>query len=346
MDKKGAIPGPGAAEETLFSRVVKVADVALKLTPAVATGLAAWIAYEYQARSAGMNLLNQREQAETQLRASMFNNLIGPIAGPIKDRPIGADQQRVLVELLMLNFHEHVELKPLLLSADKRLATELKPEEAADAARHSLRSAVRRVLDRQLAVLQKDCATAWAAVSSNALDQTRNCWEQPDTVSFCESVPATAAARQPELTVGGTPCLVIAPTSGHTAAVNSPDGKYRLSIAIESADWKEQTFKVNVLWARNSIPVNATPFELTRYDLPFTENTILDRDHRFALVVKDVNKNAECTTPAAGAGPKDLKCRILNLWVVWFPPRYILAHERPVNFQEIRRILELDAAPR
>lgn len=346
MDKRKGEGTSGAEGESLFARIIKIADVALKLTPAVATGLAAWIAYDYQARSAGVSLLNQREQAETQLRASMFNNLIAPIAGPIKDHPIGADQQRVLVELLVLNFHEHVEFKPLLLNADRRLATEIRPVEQADAARRSLRSAVRRVLDRQLAVLQRDCVSAWAAMSGAG--SGRGCREQPDILTFCE--PASGAARpdQAELTVGGERCLLISRTGLQTASVDAPDRRYQLSVTVESADWREQTFNVNVLWSKDYVPVNAVPFQLTRYDLPFTDNTILDPDHRFALVVKDFRRDADCAsaTAAAGNAPENLKCHVLNLWVVWFPPRYILPHERPVNFEEIRRVLELDTTPR
>ena len=347
MDKRKAEGTSGSEGESLFARVIKIADVALKLTPAVATGLAAWIAYDYQARSAGVSLLNQREQAETQLRASMFNNLIAPIAGPVKDQRIGADEQRVLVELLVLNFHEHVEFKPLLLNADRRIASEIKPAEAADAARRSLRSAVRRVLDRQLAVLQKDCVTAWAGASDAAARRPQGCREQPDILTFCEPVAGAAGSDRATLNVGGTPCMRISRTGGQTASVDAPDGRYQLSVAVESADWHEQTFDVSVLWSRDYVPVNAVPFQLTRYDLPFTDNTILDPDHRFALVVKDFRRDADCASaPAvAGGAPDSLKCHVLNLWVVWFPPRYILPYERPVNFQEIRRILELDTVP-
>jgi hypothetical protein len=352
MDKKKEAAGNTSAEESRFTKLVKIADMALKLTPALATGLAAWIAYDFQARSAGVSLLNQREQAETQLRASMFDNLISPIAGPIKDKPLSADQERVLVELLTLNFHEHVEFKPLLLHVDKRLALESKTPTQAEDARRSLRSVVRRVLDRQLAVLQKDCVAAWGAVQTSAnagsgasADTSNLCREEPMEILYCDSIPTSAASKMSELMVGGASCLVISADNDKTREAVSPDGKYTLSIAVGKADWNAQSFGVNTLWAKASQPVNAITFDLTRYDLPFTDNTILDRDHRFALVVKDVEQNTECTTlPSEGNQP--LKCKVLHIWVVWFPPRYILPYERPINFQEIRKILDLDSAPR
>ena len=89
----------------------------------------------------------------------MFHDLIGPIVGSEKSSGnISLDRQRLLVELLALNFHEHFELKPVMVHVDERLAHEEIPgmdQSQRENARGSLRSVARRVLQSQLAMLTK-----------------------------------------------------------------------------------------------------------------------------------------------------------------------------------------------
>src|SRR5436853_7768041 len=101
--------------------VLDIFDVLAKLTAAGALIFGAYISNTYQSKLTGTTILSQREQSETQLRASMFTSLIAPIMGPQKGDTIPADREQLLVELLVLNFHEHFELKPLLMHADDRL---------------------------------------------------------------------------------------------------------------------------------------------------------------------------------------------------------------------------------
>src|SRR6187402_2559282 len=98
-------------------------DVLMKLTVPAGAIVAAWLANHFEQNRANLQLINQREQAESSLRATMFGQLIAPIAGPGEG---GADldpvRYAVLAQLLTLNFHEHFELRPLLQDADDRLA--------------------------------------------------------------------------------------------------------------------------------------------------------------------------------------------------------------------------------
>src|SRR6187200_376461 len=98
-------------------------DVAMKLTVPLGAIVAAWLANHFEQNRANLQLINQREQAESSLRATMFGQLITPIAGP-GDSGAESDpvQYAVLAQLLTLNFHEHFELKPLLQDADDRLS--------------------------------------------------------------------------------------------------------------------------------------------------------------------------------------------------------------------------------
>jgi hypothetical protein len=79
------------------------------------------------------------EQSETNLRATMFGQLIGPIVGPAKDGQQAPDllQYALLVKLLALNFHEHFEFGPLMQNADDRLVAgpKMRPDDVVAARR-------------------------------------------------------------------------------------------------------------------------------------------------------------------------------------------------------------------
>jgi len=330
-----------AAEEPrrLSERIAPYADIILKLTPALLTVVGGLLAANYQSQSAGTSLLNQREQAETQLRATMFANLIGPITGSQKDRALSPEDERLLVELLTLNFHEHVEFKPLLAHADARLAAKLRTQAKGSIAydelegmRRSLQSVVGRVRDRQVAVLQKECGKNNRLCPAASFSERSKC-----------ALPATELAPGAKPLSGNPQCLTFSPSqTGYSRPphlVIAPDGKYELRLSMGEADWDKQVFKMYVLLGERepgdsqAVPLERmTPFDftLTPYDLPFTDNTIVDKYHRFSLVVKDV------------LPPDQKKKDAVEIWVVWFPEGYVLPHERPVNYQEIRKVLKLD----
>ena len=134
----------------------------IKLLPAIIAaivtvlsggGIAAWITQSYQAKASATTLISQREQAESQLRATMFKDLIGPIIGTSDPGKINIDRERLLVELLALNFGEHFEFKPLLLQVNEKLVKQIKDNKQRKKARDSLRSVARRVSQRQIALL-------------------------------------------------------------------------------------------------------------------------------------------------------------------------------------------------
>ena len=129
-------------------------DVLMKLTVPLGAIVAAWLANHFEQNRANLQLINQREQAESSLRATMFGQLIAPIAGP-GGSEADSDPVRyaVLAQLLTLNFHEHFELRPLLQDADDRLSKYQGPvaPEAILTARSNLRQAAHRVIQRQIA---------------------------------------------------------------------------------------------------------------------------------------------------------------------------------------------------
>src|SRR5437868_14294624 len=118
-----AEPAPMPARQR--SRILDWVEALAKLVGASAVVLVALFANSLQSRLTGVSIQSQREQAESQLRASMFNSLISPIAGPqTGDKPMPADREVILTELLALKFNENFETKPLMEDAIKRRPAE------------------------------------------------------------------------------------------------------------------------------------------------------------------------------------------------------------------------------
>lgn len=306
----GGEENPDTDKNYLRLKIKFYADVVLKLTPVIATVVLGLLANQYQASSSAANLLNQREQAETQLRAALFENLIAPIGGAKDGKGLDADHQRLLVELLMLNFHEHIEFKPLLIHADKRLTTEIEDKITSTKARDSLRSVARRVRDRQVAMLMKEQKSVYE-ISDKCSERDLNC-------DFVESDNSYENEK--------------------VWKVLSPDGVYGISIRINEMDWENENFELTlVITGKNNTqsPPPAT-FTITSYDLPFTDNMIISRNQRFAISVKNVDLIEEMKSGSTGAENR------VTLQAVWFPKGYILPHERPVNYKELRDLLELN----
>jgi hypothetical protein len=134
------------------TRLLDWLEVLAKLVGASAVLVVALFANSLQSRLTGVSIQSQREQAESQLRAGMFNSLISPIAGPqTGDKPMPPDREVILTELLMLNFNENFEMKPLMEHAIKGLAAEkaANPKDGVDP-REALWSIARRIAERQV----------------------------------------------------------------------------------------------------------------------------------------------------------------------------------------------------
>ena len=136
-------------------------DPILRLTGTLAIVIGTWIAHGYESKITAVTLLSEREQSESQLRASMFSNLITPVTGPQNAGEILPHRECLLVKLLALNFHEHFQFKPLMLHVDKRLSDIYNKKDGEDKKqaeynRKSLRSIARRITQKQIKTLLKE----------------------------------------------------------------------------------------------------------------------------------------------------------------------------------------------
>lgn len=291
-------------------------DVAAKLIGALAVATITWIAKDYEAKMSATTLLSQREQAESSLRAGMLHDLVGPIIGqPGPQKEFDPDRERLLVELLTLNFHDHFEFKPLLAEVDKRLA-----RSGNDEGRRSLESVARRVIDRQVNMLGAS-ARALEGKSEPAIG-----WYFEETE---EAFPLSPPTECPP--GGANNRAKFKGSYGEVVCANSPDNVYRVDVTIRGVNFDKKTVKAYVSIARNTPSATSTPwarefeFSLTPFDFPLTDNTEIDPDHRFALMLYYIRKDDA-----------------IHLKLVWFPKGYITERERPVNYLEVRKVLGVE----
>ncbi|NOZ25362.1 MAG: hypothetical protein GXO94_04630 [Nitrospirae bacterium] len=291
--------------------ILRIADTIAKVAAAAAVVGAALIANTYQSKMTAVTILSQREQAESELRATMFSNLISPIAGPRSDgSEIPAVREKLLVELLALNFNEHFEFKPLLEFVDKRLAAEGAAEE-----RRSLKSIARRVIDRQIASLLKEGSREDRTVVHRLL------FTDPPRTEEQKSYIEASGGRLFGTFFSGT----------------SPDGNWTLNLTATGTDTEREGVKIQINLKSNmsapgrdykDIPMD---FTLTPFDFPLTDNTLLADGNRFAVVLDDMSVDEETGS------------RTVMLRLIWFPKNFFTPRERPINYGEFRRKLGVKA---
>jgi hypothetical protein len=317
MTKENKV-GDSPAEAAAKRDVQFWLDVLMKLTVPLGAIVAAWLANHFEQNRANLQLINQREQAESSLRATMFGQLISPIAGPGgSDADKDPVRYAVLAQLLTLNFHEHFELRPLLQDADDRLSKYTGPvaPEAVHKARSSLREAAHRVIQRQIAQL----------------------WEDP--IGNCTPAASVETTFQfvsdPELEESfgqsnNSASVLVPGKELKSFAVSSPDCRDTLSIVFDKPDFTAERVHVLITPAAATAAIAdyRFDFDLTSFAFPFTDNALLPNGNRFAFFIKDVSKLDDTGTS-----------KIMRVGLRWFPQNYYPPTERPTDYKEFRKTL-------
>jgi hypothetical protein len=321
----------GSAKLRLFDWL----DAIAKLVGAFAVVAVAVFANSLQTRVSGISIQSQREQAESQLRANMFTSLITPIVGTqTSGQSVPADRERLLAELLALNFYENFELKPLLQDASNRLlaeaeATRKLPADGSDV-REPLWSVARRIAERQKASISWEWAAYRANQQKPRLPAVLLPWRASaqSSVQGCEVYFLTIepTPRRPDIIRAGSNCDVSA-AFRETVEMSSPDGNYSLRLVVSAPDWKNQTVKLSAqpfVTGQEIKPTDPTySFTLTWFDLPLTDNTLLPDGNRFAAYLRTFYPDLETVRVA----------------VMWFPNGYFTPRERPLNYTEVQELL-------
>ena len=325
-DQHTKAPAREPHERPIGARLQFWANLLAKLTVPVGAAVAAWLSIQFEQRASTRALLNQREQAETSLKATMFGELIGPIIGPGKDGQSAVDpmQYALLVRLLALNFHEDFEFEPLMQSADDELvANKAKySSEEVERARFELRSVAHRVSDRQIARLWDD--TAGSCADPAHPDVTIR--PHSDVTIYVLSRSLSSEELRGlgiEVSAAGADGPLAYSLDGdpdQLPDLYAPNCKDSLNISFHNAQWNNRTIDVDV--EQMSLPKRAPPqpyvFQLTPFTVPFSDNTPLADGNRFAVYQNDTS-----TFPDGVS--------IMRVRLRWFPLYYYPPTERPSN---------------
>jgi hypothetical protein len=306
-------------------------DWLVKLLPIFATVGVVYIAEGFKVASTASTLLSEREKSDSQLRTAMFAKLVDPLTDGHSSEAVPLERERLLAELLALNFHEHIELKPLLLHVDRQLAqaAEKGGEEAQRAldSRLSLHAVARQVGARQTAQLTR----------ANGTESLR---EGSHLLRFdIGAVPLTKQAQEKL-----APKAVKFHELNDLIEIVDPSGKYTLWLTVEQADWDNETLlaRVSITGVEDQQEHAHHTFALSWFDFPLTDNTLLADGTRFALIldqIYDANERLDKSLiNTLQSGP----LRRARVNVLWFPPDYISVRERPTNHREFRRSLGIN----
>jgi hypothetical protein len=322
--KNAERPSDTAGRWSMSKRLKYWVDLAVKLTVPIGAALAAWLSLHFEDRASVRSLVNQREQAETSLKATMFGQLVGPIVGPLKDGQAPTDpmQYALLVRLLALNFNEDFEFGPLMQSADERLAASAGPNGPYSApriqtARDELRSVAHRVIDRQVARLWDDAASSCTGAGPTEITIFVLSKKLSDDELQGMGLKIPPGANDPLLSyvMNGPP--------DQLHDIVAPDCKDILNVSFRNWEWNSRAIDVDI--ERQSVAAPDTSqsytFTLTPFSVPFSDNTPLSDGNRFALFENDA--------PELAAGGEAI--HVMRVRLRWFPEYYYPPTERPAN---------------
>ena len=311
--------------------VREILDWVVKLLPVIATILLAILAENYKASLTTSTLLSEREKADSQLRTEMFSRLVDPISGAKSGTDVSREREQLLAELLSLNFHEHIGLKPLLSHVDGRLARESvdideAKAEAARLARQSFRSVVGSVIARQTAMLTR--SNGDGPNESGAQIQKLDI----GLPNLDAKLAATLQRKNDFVKPFNEPIELENPARTHS-----------LFLTVREPNWYNETFRVEVgIYAKKSgVELAKHDFQLSWFDFPLTDNTLLADGTRFAIVLDQVyDTDGRIAGAKLDQAKSDVTKRV-RISIVWFPKDYIAARERPTNYREFRKSLGL-----
>jgi hypothetical protein len=122
---------------------------------------------------------------------------------------------------------------------------------------------------------------------------------------------------------------------GQPFSVKSPGDAYTVWMEARDPDWTNETVHLDVSTNpeedRHETEPSATyQFTLTWFDLPLTDNTLLPDSNRFAVNLERVAESDGQASPG-----------FITIRVLWFPKGYFTPRERPLNFQQVRKLIGL-----
>ena len=196
-------------------------------------------------------LTSKREESESALRKDMFTSIINSF---LREGPATPEQKMLNLELLVYNFHESLNLKPLFLHIEREVKGS--PRRADYLAR--LNQVAGEVTKKQMLVVEEGGETFDATVQVRTL-----AFPSPDGNG---EVPFVAK----DLDVEGVRRNV------------------KLEVLGSSPETEQLQLRVTIRTANGgSVDTMSTEFWVGRFDFPMIDNTRLPHDQRLAVVLNN-----------------------------------------------------------
>lgn len=336
-------------------------DAGLKVVIALIGIWISYLGYSYQKTSTASQLLVQQEKGDTEIRAQMFGKITDRLMKP-ETGESSLVQDALLAQVLALNFHELIELKPLMINLDSRLsrkAEELRKAEAngdelidTEAARDSLRSVARRIRDRQVAALINN-----PRPSGDDVQPILNNYSDIGKIQYISALRSgkksgkdSENSCQVKEKEGKNGCL------REAMELPGPSENNSMYISIDKANWDKENFVVsfnsggagrvpklpkgavrkkaeeckdkitsNPEGGKQRLQSGHKSFELSWYDFPYTDNTLQANGDRYAIFIDRICKS------------DDSNFNSVRLGVLYFPKDYYPSRERPVSYNQIKK---------
>ncbi len=201
-------------------------------------------------------LISRREESESALRKDMFTSIINSFLG---GGPATLEQKVLNLELLVYNFHESLNLKPLFLHLARLIRESPKREEYVA----RLNRVAEEVTKKQMLVIEEGGATFDATVRLKSL-------------SFL------AADGESE-----------APFVARDLSVDGLRRNFRLEALGADPATEQLQLRVTVRGAEKGAgETTATEFWLGHFDFPMIDNIRLPHDQRLAVVLNNFDAGA------------------------------------------------------
>ena len=317
-------------------------DIIKALGPAIIAAAVAIVGSSYnyqqtqlskssQMREAYTRIMTERENSDNNIRAKMFEMVIGSMfdkqmRGEVQLDDPGAIKQRIMfLDLLSRNF-DTVDIKPLFEDLDSELTKRLNPVYGFDRAKRGevfvLRSELRRI-GRNLSVKQL-----------NALS----------------SLPGSVVKR----------VVIIEDVNGGLTAVpdENVNGNGTVPVEVKPQGINDGNVEILVDYQRNKATdqgFRAPEFEISFYDLPYIDNTVLDKDMRIGVILTKYFNLADLELYRANLDRKTVKeyeelkaggiRRYAELRLIKFPAQYTGYRDRPYLQEVLQDLVDEQAKP-
>jgi len=213
-------------------------------------------------------LTSRREESESSLRKDMFTSIINSF---LREGPATHEQQMLNLELLVYNFHESLNLKPLFLHLEREVRG--KPREAEFLAR--LHEVAEEVIKKQMLVIGDGGETFDATIDTKAL-------------TFLSSDGETRV-----------------PFVSKDLTVDGIHRNVKLEVLRADPVREEIQLRLTIRTAEaNRLETSSTEFWVGHFDFPMIDNTRLPHDQRLAVVLNnfDAKRGASDITTALFPG--------------------------------------------